>query len=76
MSENDEIKEKILEWFHGHAKSGVKTKFYMKDIVNALPDYNKRAVQKAINDCTVDGTLVYWSTGSSTMFCLKEDFHE
>ena len=76
MSENDEIKEKILEWFHQHAKSGTKTKFYMKDLVKALPEYDKRAVQKAINDCTVDGTLVYWSTGSSTMFCLKEDFNE
>ena len=76
MSENEEIKQKVIEWFQQHAKAGTKTKFYMKDVVKAIPDYDKRAVQKAINDCTVDGTLCYWSTGSSTMFCLPEHMNE
>ena len=76
MSGNEEINQKVIEWFQKNSKAGVKTKFYMKDVVKGLPDFNKRDVQKSLNDCTVDDTLKYWSTGSSTMFCLAEDFNE
>jgi len=75
MSDED-IKQTVVGWFQKNAKPGIKTKFYMKDVVKGLPDCDKRAVQKALNDCTVDGTIVYWSTGSSTMFCLAEHFNE
>ncbi len=75
MNDNEEVKQAVIEWFHKHAKPG-KTKYYMKDVVKGLPEYDKRAVQKALNDCTVDETLMYWSTGSSTMFCLPEHFTE
>ena len=75
MSEdNEELKQAVIEWFKTHSKPG-KTKYYMQDVVKDLSSqYNKRAIQKALNDCTVDGTLKYWSTGSSTMFCLPENF--
>jgi hypothetical protein len=73
---DEEIKQTVVGWFQKNAKPGTKTKFYMKDVVKGLPDCDKRAVQKALNDCTVDGTLMYWSTGSSTMFCLAEHFNE
>jgi len=74
MSENEELKQKVIEWFQKHSREG-KTKFYMKDVVSALSgEYGKRDIQKALNDCTVDETLKYWSTGSSTMFCLPENF--
>ncbi len=72
---DEEVKRKVLEWFQKNAKPG-KTKYYMKDVVKGLPECEKRAVQIALNDCTVDGTLMYWSTGSSTMFCLAEHFNE
>lgn len=72
---DEEVKQKVIEWFQKNAKPG-KTKYYMRDVINGLPDFNKRAVQKALNDCTVDGTLRYWSTGSSTMFCLPEHMNE
>lgn len=76
MSDTEEIKQKIVEWFHDNSKQG-HTKFYMRDVVKALSgQYDKRDIQKAINDCTVDGTLKYWSTGSTTMFCLPENFGE
>jgi hypothetical protein len=75
MSDSEEVKQKVIEWFQKNAKPG-KTKYYMRDVVKGLPDLDKREVQKALNDCTVDGTLTYWSTGSSTMFCLPEHFHE
>jgi len=74
MSDNEEAKKAVIEWFQKHSKVG-KTKFYMKDVVHDLAgQFDKRTVQKALNDCTVDGTLKYWSTGSSTMFCLPENF--
>ena len=76
MSDNAELKQKVVDWFHANAKPGTKTKFYMKDVVKGLSDCDKREVQKAINECTVDGTITYWSTGSSTLFCLTEHFNK
>ena len=74
MSDNEEVKQAVIEWFQKHSKAG-KTKFYMKDVVKDLSgQYDKRAIQKAMNDCTMDGTLKYWSTGSTTLFCLPENF--
>ena len=74
MSDNEELKTAVIDWFQKHSKPG-KTKFYMRDVINDLVgQYDKRSIQKAINDCTVDGTLKYWSTGSTTLFCLPENF--
>ncbi len=74
MSDNDEVKQAVIDWFQKHSKVG-KTKFYMKDVTHDLMgQFDKRAIQKAMNDCTVDGTLQYWSTGSTTLFCLPENF--
>ena len=74
MSGDEELQQKIVEWFQRNSREG-KTKFYMKDVVKALSDeYEKRAIQKAINECTVAGTLMYWSTGSTTMLVLPENF--
>ena len=72
---NDEVlKAKIIEWFQKTSREG-HTRFYMKDVVKALSgEYDKRAIQKGVNDCTMDGTLMYWSTGSTTMLTLTENF--
>ena len=74
MSENEELKQKIIEWFKKTSRVG-KTKFYIKDVVKALSvEYEKRDIQKAINACTVDESLMYFSTGSTTMLVLPENF--
>lgn len=75
MSGNEEIKQKILEWFEGHSKEGTKTKFYLKDVVKALPDYEKREVQKAVNACIEEDSLMWFSTGSTNMLVLPR-FHK
>ena len=76
MSEQ-ELKQKVMEWFKKSSREGSKTKFYMKDVVKALSgEYEKRDIQKAINDCIAGGELKYWSTGSSTMLVLPEFFKE
>ena len=70
MSDNEELKQKILEWFEGHSKEGTKTKFYLKDVVKAFPDEGKAEIRKATNDCIEDGTLMWFSTGSTNMIVL------
>ncbi|MFC1929325.1 dissimilatory sulfite reductase D family protein [Chloroflexota bacterium] len=72
MSGNEEIKQKILEWFEGHSIEGTKTKFYLKDVVKALTQYEKRDVQKSVNACIEDETLMWFSTGSTSMLVLAK----
>ena len=72
MGGNEEIKQKILEWFNKTSKEGTKTRFYMKDIVKALSQYEKREVQKSVNACIDDETLMWFSTGSTSMLVLPQ----
>ena len=74
MSDSEELQQKVIEWFRKNSKEG-KTRFYMKDVVKALTsEFDKRDIQKAIQDCTEKGTLMYWSSGSTTMLVLPENF--
>ena len=72
MSGNEELKQKILDWFESHSKEGTKTKFYLKDVVKALSDYPKKDVQKSVNACIEDETLMWFSTGSTNMIVLPK----
>jgi hypothetical protein len=48
-----------------------KSKFYLKDFYAFLPDMKKMAVSKLVNNMVSEGTLEYWSSGSTTMIGLK-----
>jgi hypothetical protein len=72
MSEQEELKKKILEWFERHSIEGTKTKFYLKDIVKAFPEHGKQDVHKAANACVEDGTLMWFSTGSTNLLVLPK----
>lgn len=63
-----EAKKIILEQLA--AKKG-KTKFYLKDFYAFLPDMKKMAVTKLVNKMVAEGSLEYWSSGSTTMIGLK-----
>lgn len=67
----EDIKKAIVEF----AESSKKTKFYFKDIEKAVqkvyPDAKMREIKKACTALINDGTLIYFSTGSSTMYGLK-----
>ncbi|OAT80834.1 dissimilatory sulfite reductase D family protein [Desulfotomaculum copahuensis] len=67
----DEIKQAILEF----AEESKKSKFYFKDMEKAvqkkIPDAKAREIKKAATDLVNAGTLIYYSTGSSTMYGLK-----
>lgn len=52
------------------AKKG-KTKFYFNDLSAMLPDMGPRDAKKIINKMVQEGTLEYWSSGSTTMYGLK-----
>ena len=70
MSGYEELKKLILEWFEGHTKEGTTTKFYLKEVVKAFPDQAKSDIQKAVFECIDDETLMWFSTGSTSMIVL------
>ena len=63
----DEDKKKVQEWLEG--KKG-KTKFYFSDFSKIFPDYKPRQVKKVLTALVNDGVLVFWSSGSTTMYGL------
>jgi len=67
----EDMKKAIMD-FAGKSK---KTKFYFSDIQKAvqkvLPDAKARAIKKAATALITEEKLIYFSTGSSTMYGMK-----
>lgn len=67
----EDIKKTILKF----AETSKKTKFYFKDMEKAVrkvyPDAKAREVKKAATALVNEEVLIYFSTGSSTMYGLK-----
>ena len=67
----EDLKKAILEF----AETSRKTKFYFKDMEKAVrkvyPDAKAREVKKAATALINEEVLIYFSTGSSTMYGLK-----
>jgi hypothetical protein len=68
MMEDAEAKKLILETLQ--QKKG-KSKFYLKDFYAMLPDRKSREVNKLVNNMVQEGTLEYWSSGSTTLYGIK-----
>jgi hypothetical protein len=68
-----ETKAKVLEWFQDKSK-GEKKKFYIKDVVKGLPAEDRHAIQDVVKELLDEGTLKYWSSGSTTYLMLAEYF--
>jgi hypothetical protein len=64
----EDIKKAILEFAEGSKK----TKFYFKDLEKAvqkvLPDAKNRMIKKAATALINEEKLIYYSTGSTTMY--------
>lgn len=60
----DELKAKILE----KAMTAAKPQLYIKDFYECDPDSGPRAVKNAANELVTDGKMVFWSSGSTTMY--------
>jgi hypothetical protein len=67
---HEDVKQKIIDFFK--SKEKVKTKFYMNDIHAAVPEVSKKDLKKIINEMIEEKTLMYFSTGSTTMFQIAE----
>ena len=67
----EDMKQAILDF----AEKSKKTKFYFNDIQKAvqkvLPDAKARMIKKAATELINEEKLIYFSTGSSTMYGLK-----
>ncbi len=67
----EDIKAAILAFAEGSKKS----KFYFNDIQkavqNTFPDAKAREIKKAATALINEEKLIYFSTGSSTMYGLK-----
>ena len=67
----EDIKKAILEF----AENSKKTKFYFSEMEKAvrkvIPDTKARAVKKAATALINEEKLIYFSTGSTTMYGLK-----
>jgi len=67
----EDIKKAILDF----AESSKKTKFYFSDMEKAvkkvMPDVKAREVKKAATALVNEEKLVFFSTGSTTMYGLK-----
>jgi DeoR/GlpR family transcriptional regulator of sugar metabolism len=67
----EDIKKAILEF----AEESKKTKFYFKDlekaVQKAIPDAKAREIKKAATALINEEKLIYFSTGSTTMYGLK-----
>ena len=60
-------KQKIIEFLEG--KTG-KSKFYFTDLCKVFPDMKQREVKKILTALVQDGKLMYWSSGSTTLYGL------
>ena len=65
----EEAKKLILETLQG--KSKAKSKFYLKDFYAMIPDMKAREVKNIVNRMVSEGSLEYWSSGSTTLIGLK-----
>jgi DeoR/GlpR family transcriptional regulator of sugar metabolism len=67
----EDIKKAIVEF----AESSKKTKFYFNDLEKAVkekfPDAKTRDIKKAATELVNSEQLIYFSTGSTTMYGLK-----
>ncbi len=67
----EEFRKAILDF----AEKSKKSKFYFKDMEKAvkkvLPDAKPREIKKAATSLINEEVLIYFSTGSSTMYGLK-----
>jgi hypothetical protein len=67
----EELKKAILEF----AEKSKKTKFYFSDmekgVKEKIPDAKTRDIKKAATALVNEEKMIYFSTGSSTMYGLK-----
>jgi len=64
----DELKEAIL----AKAAKSPKPQLYVKDFYACDPESKPRAIKNVANELVKEGKMVFWSSGSTTMYALKD----
>jgi len=63
----DELKAAILK----KAETAPKPQLYIKDFYTCDPDAKPREIKNVANDLVKEGKLMFWSSGSTTMYAMK-----
>jgi hypothetical protein len=63
----DELKAAILE----KAEKSPKPQLYIKDFYACDPEAKPRDIKNVANDLVKEGKMMFWSSGSTTMYALK-----
>lgn len=62
----DELKAAIVE----KATKAPKPQLYVKDFYKCDPDAKPRAIKNVANELVREGKLMFWSSGSTTMYAI------
>lgn len=62
----DELKAAIIE----KATKSPKPQLYIKDFYKCDPEAKPRAIKNVANEMVREGTLMFWSSGSTTMYAI------
>lgn len=53
------------------AETSPKSQLYLKDFYGCDPETKPRDLKNVANDLVKEGKLMFWSSGSTTMYALK-----
>lgn len=67
--DQEAAKQEILNFLKSKEKS--KTKFYFNDFTKLFPDMKAREVKKLLTALVQEEHLVFFSSGSTTLYSLK-----
>ncbi len=67
--DKEAAKKAIVETLTKKLKT--KSKWYLKDFNDIVSESKPREVKNLVNEMVAEGTLEYWSSGSTTMIGLK-----
>ncbi len=65
-------KEELKEASIKKALSSPKPQLYIKDFYKCDPDSKPRVIKNVANELVREGKLTFWSSGSTTMYAMKE----
>lgn len=65
----EESKKTIIDFMESKSKN--KSKFYFNDFTKLFPDAKAREVKKILTALVNEEKVVFWSSGSTTMYGLK-----
>ena len=63
----EELKAAILD----KAMNAPKAQLYIKDFYACDPETKPRQIKNAANDLVKEGKMVFWSSGSTTMYAAQ-----